>query len=58
MPDKEAPLWHPYSQIIYWWTADEVDADRAFRVAYNGYVIRLNKKVGAGYLACRCVKGR
>ncbi|HYN06561.1 MAG TPA: hypothetical protein VES67_04145 [Vicinamibacterales bacterium] len=58
MPDKEAPLWHPYSQIIYWWTADEVDADRAYRVAYNGYVLRLNKKVGAGYLACRCVKGR
>jgi hypothetical protein len=56
MPDKEAPLWHPYSQIIYWWTADEVDADRAYRVAYNGYVTRMNKKVGAGYLACRCVK--
>jgi hypothetical protein len=56
MPDKEPPLWHPYTQIIYWWTADEVDADRAFRVAYNGYVTRMNKKVGAGYLACRCVK--
>jgi hypothetical protein len=56
MPDKEAPLWHPYSQIIYWWTADEIDADRAYRVAYNGYVTRMNKKVGAGYLACRCVR--
>jgi hypothetical protein len=56
MPDKEAPLWHPYSQVIYWWTADEVDGDRAYRVAYNGYVTRMNKTVGAGYLACRCVK--
>jgi hypothetical protein len=56
MPDKEAPLWNPYSQIIYWWTADEFDAERAYRVAYNGHVTRMNKNVGAGYLACRCVK--
>lgn len=56
MPDKEAPLWNRYSQVIYWWTADEADADRAYRVAYNGYVSRMNKNVGAGYLACRCVK--
>jgi hypothetical protein len=56
MPDKEAPLWHPYSQIIYWWTADEIDGDHVYRVAYNGYVTRMNKKIGAGYLACRCVR--
>jgi hypothetical protein len=57
MPDKEPPLWNPYSQVIYWWTADEADAERAYRVAYNGYVTRMNKHVGAGYLACRCVTG-
>lgn len=55
-PDKEAPLWHPYSQVIYWWTADEVDDNRAYRVSYNGHVLRMRKNVGAGYLACRCVK--
>jgi hypothetical protein len=36
--------------------ADEFDAERAYRVADNGYVIRRNENVGAGYLACRCVK--
>lgn len=56
MPDKEPPLWNPYSQVIYWWTAEEVDAERAYRVAYNGYVTRLSKTVGSGYLACRCVR--
>lgn len=58
MPDKEPPLWNPYSQVIYWWMADEVDAERAYRVAYNGYVIRLNKNVGADYIACRCVRAQ
>ncbi|MCJ7701724.1 MAG: hypothetical protein MUO62_09090, partial [Anaerolineales bacterium] len=24
-PDKESPLWNVHSQVIYWWTATEVD---------------------------------
>jgi hypothetical protein len=58
MPDKEAPLWHPYSQVIYWWTADEdvSDAGRAYRVVYNGRVNTVAKRFGAAYIACRCVK--
>ncbi len=56
MPDKEAPLWNPYSPVIYWWTADEADADRAYRVAYNGQVHAMRKSWAAGYMACRCVK--
>lgn len=28
-PDKESPLWNVHSQVIYWWTATEVDEKRA-----------------------------
>lgn len=56
MPDKEAPLWDPYSPVIYWWTADEVDNDRAYRVVYNGVVNTLPKRIAPAYLSCRCVK--
>jgi hypothetical protein len=58
MPDKEAPLWNPYSQVIYWWAADEdaSDTSRAYRVVYNGTVNTLKKRFGAAYIACRCVK--
>jgi hypothetical protein len=55
-PDKEAPLWDPYSRVIYWWAADEADGDRAYRVVYNGQVHALPKKWGPGSMACRCVK--
>ena len=56
MPDKEAPLWNPFSQIIYWWTADELDKERSYRITYNGYVNAIPKKAAWGYLGCRCVK--
>lgn len=55
-PDKDAPLWNRYSPVIYWWTADELDADRAYRVVYNGFVNAMPKRIGPDYLACRCVK--
>src|SRR6185503_7949677 len=56
MPDKEPPLWDPFSPVIYWWTADETDANRAFRVVFNGYVTTWPKHIGPDYLSCRCVK--
>jgi len=52
-PDKEAPLWNQYSPVIYRWTADELENERAYMVAYNGYVKPVSKKVLYG---CRCVK--
>jgi len=57
-PDKEAPLWDPFSPVIYWWTADEVDANQAYRVVYNGLVTPLIKKARPAYLSCRCVKNQ
>jgi hypothetical protein len=58
MPDKEPPLWNPYSQVIYWWTADESETDpaNAYRVVYNGQVHALPKNWGPDYMACRCVR--
>jgi hypothetical protein len=58
MPDKEAPLWDPFSQVIYWWTSDEVDAAHAYRVVYNGLVTPLVKTIKPAYLSCRCVRER
>jgi len=51
-PDKETPLWNPHSMTIYWWSGTEVDANRALRVTYNGWVNQLPKTLGLGY---RCV---
>lgn len=56
MPDKEAPLWNPFSPVIYWWTKDESDASQAYRVVYNGQVNAVPKAWRPGYLACRCVR--
>jgi hypothetical protein len=55
-PDKESPLWDVYSQVIYWWTATEVDEDRAYIIVYDGRVWPRDKQLRLGYLGFRCVK--
>ena len=55
-PDKESPLWNPHSQVIYWWTATEVDADRAYIIVYDGAVWPRSKQFSAAYMGFRCVK--
>jgi hypothetical protein len=55
MPDKESPLWNRYSQVIYWWTDDDV-GNQAYRVAFNGRVSLQPKTTKRGYFAARCVK--
>ena len=55
-PDKESPLWNVRSQVIYWWTATEVDADRAYIVVYDGKVWPRGKEYGPAYLGFRCVR--
>ena len=55
-PDKESPLWDPHSPIIYWWAADEISADRAHRVVYNGLVVELPKSNRMGSQAFRAVR--
>jgi hypothetical protein len=55
-PDKESPLWNVYSQVIYWWTATEVDEERAYIIVYDGKVWSRAKQFGPAYLGFRCVK--
>jgi len=55
-PDKESPLWNIHSQVIYWWTATEVDEDHAYIIVYDGKVWSRLKDFGPAYLGFRCVK--
>ncbi len=55
-PDKESPLWNVYSQVIYWWTATEVDEEHAYIIVYDGKVWPRAKQFSAGYMGFRCVK--
>ena len=55
MPDKDSPLWKVHSQVIYWWTDTEVGPDKAYRIAYNGYVFAFAKQGWGSYWAYRCV---
>jgi hypothetical protein len=45
-PDKESPLWDPYSPVIYWWTNSDVEAGKAWTVAYNGGTLGRRKPSG------------
>ena len=55
-PDKESPLWNVHSQVIYWWTATEVDQDHAYVIVYDGKVWSRSKEWGPAYVGFRCVK--
>lgn len=55
-PDKESPLWRVYSPVIYWWTATEVDEDRAYMIVYDGKVWPRQKKIRPDYMGFRCVR--
>ena len=55
-PDKESPLWNIHSQVIYWWTATEIDKEHAYIIVYDGRVWPRSKQFGPEYLVFRCVK--
>jgi hypothetical protein len=55
-PDKESPLWNTHSQVIYWWTATEVDEESAYIIVYDGRVWPRKKSLNQDYLGFRCVK--
>jgi hypothetical protein len=55
-PDKESPLWNVHSQVIYWWTATEVDDEHAYIIVYDGKVWPRAKDFGPAYLGFRCVR--
>jgi hypothetical protein len=55
-PDKESPLWDVHSQVIYWWTATEVDEREALIIVYDGKVWPRSKSLRMGSLAFRAVR--
>jgi hypothetical protein len=55
-PDKESPLWNIHSQVIYWWTATEINEEKAYIIVYDGKVWPRSKQIGPAYLGFRCVK--
>jgi hypothetical protein len=55
-PDKETPLWNVHSQVIYWWTATEIDEERAYIIVYDGKVWPRRKRFAPAYLGYRCVQ--
>jgi hypothetical protein len=55
-PDKESPLWNVRSQVIYWWTATEINDEQAYMIVYDGKVWPRRKRFGPDYLGYRCVK--
>jgi len=55
-PDKESPLWNIHSQVIYWWTATEVDEEHSYIIVYYGKVWSRAKHLSMAYMGFRCVK--
>jgi hypothetical protein len=55
-PDKESPLWDPYAPLIYLWTADEADNNRAWIVVYHGGIYSKLKNLGAASNGFRAVR--
>ena len=55
-PDKESPLWNIHSQIIYWWTATDVDQQNSYIIVYDGKAWVRRKQIHPSYLGFRCVK--
>jgi hypothetical protein len=55
-PDKESPLWSVHSQVIYWWTATELDEEHAYIIVYDGKVWPRAKQLSPAYLGFRCVR--
>ena len=55
-PDKESPLWDVHSQVIYWWTANEIDSNHAYIIVYDGRIWERRKDIGPNYMGYRAVR--
>jgi hypothetical protein len=55
-PDKEPPLWDPFTETIYWWTATRDGEESAFIIVYDGNVWSRSKTLGMGSQGFRAVK--
>jgi hypothetical protein len=55
-PDKEPPLWDPFKETIYWWTASEADEQRAWMIEYDGQAWPRRKSQAMGSMGFRAVR--
>lgn len=55
-PDKESPLWDTKSQVTYYWTDTEADANHAYWVVYHGGVYAKLKSHAPGNVGFRAVR--
>ena len=55
-PDKESPLWDVHTQVVYWWTATELNERQALIIVYDGKAWPRHKNFRPGYLGFRAVK--
>ncbi|NOY42721.1 MAG: hypothetical protein GXP26_12905 [Planctomycetes bacterium] len=55
-PDKESPLWDRFAPLIYLWTSESRDEDRAWIVVYHGGVYAKPKALGAPSNGFRAVR--
>lgn len=55
-PDKEAPLWNPYTGIIYWWTCSLDAKGNLYRMVFDGTAGPLARNFKMGSLGFRAVR--
>jgi hypothetical protein len=55
-PDKESPIWDPYAPLIYLWTSEPANPERAWIVVYHGGVFSKTKRTGSPSIGIRAVR--
>ena len=55
-PDKEAPIWAPEKEVIYYWSASSYDEKRALDISYSGRVRKIYKTTKQDYRGFRAVR--
>ncbi len=55
-PDKDAPLWAPDMEVIYYWTSTSADSLNAYDISYNGRVRKVIKTTKQDYRGYRAAK--
>jgi hypothetical protein len=55
-PDKEAPLWAPEMEVIYYWTASSADEREAYDITFSGEVRQITKTTAQDYRGFRAVR--
>ncbi len=55
-PDKDAPLWAPEKEVIYYWSATSANDTTAYDISYSGMVRKILKTVKQDYRGFRAVR--